>query len=68
MQAAVKRRKKQEAAAESIPAARESINYSGDDTPPHNEFYDMLNEICAETGYALSLQIQISIFSVAGRP
>jgi hypothetical protein len=49
MQAAVKRRKEQEAAAQSIAEARESINDSEDDTPPHNEFHDILDEICAET-------------------
>ena len=37
-----------------IAEARESINYSDDDTPPHNEFNDVLDldEICAETGVA----------------
>ncbi len=52
MHAAVKRRKEQEATAQSIAEARESINDSDDDTPPHNEFHDTLDEICAETGYA----------------
>jgi hypothetical protein len=51
MQAAVKRRKEQEAAAQSIAEAWESIHDSDDDTPPHNEFHDILDEICAETGY-----------------
>ena len=52
MQAAANRRKEQEAAARFIAEARESINYSDDDTPPHNEFNDVLDEICAETGVA----------------
>jgi len=52
MQAAANRRKKQAAAARFIAEARESINYSDDDTPPHNEFNDVLDEICAETGVA----------------
>ena len=41
----------QEATAQSIAAAKESINDSDDDTPPHNEFDDILDEICAGTGY-----------------
>ncbi len=52
MQAAVKKRKEQEAAAQSIAEARGSINDSDDVTPPHNEFHDILDEICAETEYA----------------
>ena len=51
MQAAVKRRMKLEAAAQSIAEARESINDSDDDTPPQNEFHDIPDEICEETGY-----------------
>ena len=50
MQAAVTRRKDQ-AAAQSIAAARESLNDSDDYTSPHNEFDDILDEICAETEY-----------------
>ena len=45
--------KKQEATTQSIAAARESINHSDDDTPPHNEFNDILDEICAGTAYQL---------------
>jgi hypothetical protein len=52
MQAAATRRKEQDAAAQSIAAARKSLNFSDDDTSPHNEFDDLLDEICAETGYA----------------
>ena len=33
---------------------RESINYSDDNTPPHNEFHDILDEICAGTANELS--------------
>ena len=42
----VKTWQKQEATAQSISAARESINNSNDNTPPHNEFNDILDEIC----------------------
>ncbi len=52
MQAAATRRKEQDALAQSIAAARESLNFSDDDTSPHSEFDDFLDEICAETGYA----------------
>ena len=52
MQAAVRRRKEQEAAAQSIAAARESIGDSDDDAQPHNDFDDILDELCEETGYA----------------
>ncbi len=52
MQAAATRRKEQDAAAQSIAAARKSLNFSDDDTSPHNEFDDLLDDICAETGYA----------------
>jgi hypothetical protein len=51
MQAAVKRRMELEAAAQSVAEARESINDSDDDTPTQNEFHDIPDEICAETGY-----------------
>ena len=60
MQAAANRRKKQEAAARFIAEARESINYSDDDTPPHNEFNDVLDEICAEIGWLKLVAILIS--------
>jgi hypothetical protein len=46
---AVTSRKEQEVAAQSIAASRDSLNYSDDYTSPHN---DILDEICAETGYA----------------
>jgi hypothetical protein len=53
LQAAVKRRKEEEEAAHPImiEAARESINYSDDGTPPHKDFYDNFDEVCAETLY-----------------
>ncbi len=49
---AVTSRKEQEVAAQYIAASRQSLNYSDDFTSPHNEFDDILDEICAETGYA----------------
>jgi hypothetical protein len=49
---AVRARKEQEAAAQAMEEARAALpRDSDDDTAPQNEFDDILNEVCEETGY-----------------